>query len=476
MLKTLVYNRVVTIVVIGVCMMVFLIWQFSDPVKNIAKSVPGLDNKPKNLAGISELIKIGEGFDLFLNVETHSKNAWPRFRGENIDNIATEKLSINTNWDDNYPKELWKVDLGEGHAAPAVKNGKVYLLDYDEIKKADALRCFNLDTGEEIWRRWYRVNLKRNHGMSRTVPAIQDNYIVTIGPRCHVMCTNVENGDFIWGIDVERDFNVEIPFWYTGQCPLIDGNTVVIAIGGDQLMIGADLATGEILWKTSNTEELKMSHSSVMPMTLHGTKMYVYCAIGGIVGISAEKENMGELLWITKEWKPSVVAPSPVLLANNRIFASAGYGAGSVLFEVVRSGPEYSINVLQQIKPTEGLASEQQTPILYDGHLYGILPKDAGTRRNEFVCCDAKDITNIICSSGKTYRFGLGPYMKIGDNFLILNDDGTLFLANVKDNQFNLLAQKKILQGHDAWGPFALTDGKLLLRDSKQLICVDLDM
>lgn len=449
-------------------------WQLSNPTKGMIKSVPGLDNKPENLSGFSELIKIGEGFDFFSDTRTQSKHAWPRFRGVNFDNIATEKVSIQTHWDNHYPKELWKVNLGEGHAAPAISNGKVYLLDYNENKKADALRCFNLETGEELWQRWYRVNIKRNHGMSRTVPAVSDKYVVTIGPRCHVMCTNGENGDFIWGLDVERDYKNEIPFWYTGQCPIIDGNTVIIAVGGDKLMIGLDIATGKILWETPNDQALKMSHSSVMPMTIHGKKMYVYCAIGGIVGVSAEGENRGELLWITSKWKPAVIAPSPVLLGKNKIFASAGYGAGSILFEIEKTASGYSANILQQIKPNEGLASEQQTPILHQGLLFGILPKDAGSMRNEFVCCDPNDLTKILWSSGKTNRYGLGPYLMIEDKFLILNDDGNLTLAQVKNNQFKILAQKKVLQGHDAWGPFALTDGKLLLRDSKQMICLDL--
>lgn len=456
-------------------MLVFFGWQVSNSMENITKSIPGLDNKPEKLAGVSELIKIGEGFDFFSDSKTSSDNSWPRFRGVNFDNIASEKIAINSNWDEDYPKQLWKVDLGEGHAAPAIHNGKVYILDYNEVKKADALRCFHLETGEELWRRWYRVNIKRNHGMSRTVPAISDKYVVTIGPRCHVMCSNSENGDFYWGLDIERDYNIEIPFWYTGQCPIIDGNTVVIAVGGDKLMIGVDIASGEILWETPNSHDLKMSHSSIMPMTIHGKKMYVYCAIGGIVGISAEEDNLGELLWMVDKWKPSVVAPSPVLLKNNKIFASAGYGAGSVLFEINKSASGYSPAILQQIKPNEGLASEQQTPILYKGKLYGILPKDAGSLRNEFVCYDPNDITKIIWSSGSTNRFGLGPYLMIDNKFLILNDNGNLFLAEEKNNKFTIVAQKKVLQGHDAWGPFALTDGKLLLRDSKQMICLDLN-
>ncbi len=35
-------------------------------------------------------------------------------------------------WDTTGPPVMWKVTLGEGYAGPAVKNGRVYLLDYNE--------------------------------------------------------------------------------------------------------------------------------------------------------------------------------------------------------------------------------------------------------------------------------------------------------------------------------------------------------
>ena len=47
--------------------------------------------------------------------------------------------------------------------------GKVYLLDYNEEERADVLHCWDNITGEELWRRWYKVPVKRNHGMSRTI-------------------------------------------------------------------------------------------------------------------------------------------------------------------------------------------------------------------------------------------------------------------------------------------------------------------
>jgi outer membrane protein assembly factor BamB len=168
-----------------------------------------------------------------------------------------------------------------------------------------------------------------------------------------------------------------------------------------------------------------------------------------------------------------VVAPSPVVLENGKIFITAGYGAGGMLFQVEKEGENYSAKMLQKFKPKDGMASEQQTPVVYDGHLFTILPKDAGARRNQFVCCDPNDCQKILWTSGKTGRFGLGPYMVADDKFFILKDDGTLTIAKATASKFVQLDKAKVMDGHDAWGPLVIADGKLLLRDSKRMLCID---
>lgn len=366
------------------------------------------------------------------------------------------------------------MELGEGHAAAAVYNGKVYVLDYNEAKKCDVLKCIALQTGEELWRRFYGVHIKRNHGISRTIPAVNEKYVVTIGPKGHVMCVNSANGDFLWGIDLEREYATEIPFWNTGQCPIIDKDVAIIAVGGKNLMMGIDCKTGKKLWETPNPDHWKMSHSSIMPMTLNGKKMWVYDAIGGVCGISADGTDVGKMLWKTKEYSPNVVAPSPVVLNDGRIFMTAGYGAGSVVLKVEGSGNAFSVNVLQKYLPVAGLASEQQSPIFYKGLLFGIQPKDAGALRNQFVCCKPDDCKKILWSSGKEIRFGLGPYIIADGKFFILDDDGTLTIAEANTTKFVLLSKTKILDGQDAWGPLAIADGMLILRDSKTMVCIDL--
>jgi outer membrane protein assembly factor BamB len=405
--------------------------------------------------------------------EVTNNGQWLQFRGGKSDNIDDSGIPLIDGWGSGEPEVLWEVQLGEGHAAPVVADGRVYLLDYHEIKKADALRCFSLETGEELWRRWYNVHIKRNHGISRTVPAISGDFVISVGPMGHVMCVNRLTGDFLWGLDLVKEYGAEIPFWYTGQCPLIRDGKVVLAPGGAALLIGVDCATGQVVWETPNPDGWKMSHSSVMPMEYQGTPMFVYAAIGGVCGVAASGDAAGQVLWKTNAFAPAVVAPSPVILDNGKVFITAGYGAGSMLFQLTPAGNGFAVEVLQNYKPKDGMASEQQTPIFYNGYIYSILPKDAGALRNQFVCTSASDCQTFLWTSGKTERFGLGPYLMADGKFFILNDDGTLSIARAGPRGFELLDKKQIIDGQDAWGPMALANGLLLLRDSKKMVCLD---
>jgi len=310
--------------------------------------------------------------------------------------------------------------------------------------------------------------------MSRTIPAVTDKYIVTMGPRCQVMCCNPVTGDMLWGLDLTKEFKTEVPLWYTGQCPLIDNDIAVIAPGGTSLMVGIDCATGKVVWQTLNTDDLKMSHSSVIPMTIQGKKMYVYNAIGALCGISAEGADLGKLLWKTKVFNPSVIAPSPLFVGQNKIFMTAGYGAGAIIIQVNRDGDNFSVKTVLSYKPSEGMASEQQTPILYNGYVYNIQPKDASATRNQFVCCRPDNFKNILWTSSTTERFGLGPYILADGKFFILSDEGELTIAKLSTTKFEVLDKAKIIEGHDAWGPLAIADGRLLMRDSKQMVCLDI--
>ena len=470
-------NKKITIITIGVIVFylcLLMAWHLYEPSGNFTELQPGADHRPAGHIRKADDVLIGEFFmqEASTQVSSKLKGEWPCFRGIHHDNQTTNSSEMK--WMEGDFEEMWSVETGEGHAAPVISEGRVYVLDYDEQLSSDALRCIDLQTGKQLWRRWYRVTMKRNHGFSRTIPAISQGMIVTIGPEGHVMCCDKITGEMHWSIDMKKRFGTEIPFWYTGQCPLIDNDMLVLAPAGkDTLMVGIDVQTGKTLWGTPNTVEFKMSHSSVIPMMLSGTLTYVYVGVGGVCGVSAEEGSRGQLLWSTDDWQPSVVAPSPMQISQNQVFLVAGYGAGGALLQVDKSGSSWNAVIKDDYKANEGMSSEQQTPINYQGTLITILPKDGGGMRERLAMYSPSNLHNPIWTSAADERFGLGPYMVIDDKLFAFKEDGELYMYQLNTKSMKLLRKQRVMEeGIDAWGPLAYADGMLIVRDSKTIKCL----
>lgn len=445
-------------------------WLASKPPHDIAISMPGRDGRPDTADSADIATDLSGTYQQFDGVPANLPGVWPRFRGPDFDNIYKQDYLLTESFGE-APPVLWSVVLGEGHAAPAVLNGRVYVLDYDETARADAVRCFSLDDGREIWRHSYPVSIKRNHGLSRTIPAVTEDFVVTIGPRCHVVCLDAADGAFRWGISMQEQYGTTEPLWYTGQCPVIDNGLAILAPAGpDVLIIAIDCATGQPVWQTPNPNGWNMSHSSIIPMTFEGTRMFVYCAIGGALGIAADGPDAGRLLWEVP-WDVNVVAPSPVPLDDGKILLTAGYGNGSHMVQLRNQDGRFTAETLFKRGPTQWLACEQQTPIYYDGQLHAIMPKDAGALRGQFVCYDPEG--SLVWSSGQASRFGLGPYILADGKFYVLSDDGILTVVKQSREQYIPLDEVRVLDGHDAWGPIAIAGTRMLLRDSTRMVCIE---
>jgi len=439
------------------------LWLGSAGARDVRPRLPGADEAPEG--GTPELSDPSKGGMLIhgAGMPADLPGAWPRFRGKDFDGISDETVRLARKWPAEGPPVLWRIDVGEGYAGAAVLDGRVYVLDYDRQQQADALRCLSLATGEEIWRYSYPVRVKRNHGMSRTVPAVTDAHVVSLGPKCHVTCLDSKSGQFRWSLDLVEQFKAEVPPWYAGQCPLIEAGRAILGVGGeDVLMMAVDCETGQIVWKTDNPRGWKMTHSSVMPMDFAGRRMYVYCASGGVVGVSAED---GRVLWQTDAWRIRIAnIPSPLIVRDGRIFLSGGYNAGSMMLQLSEADGSITVSERFRLKP-KVFGAAQHTPILYGDRLYGVRPD------GQFVCLDLDG--NVLWASGPAATFGLGPFMIADGLIFAMDDNGLLRLLEATPAGCNVLAQAKVLEGPDSWGPMALAGGRLILRDLREMACLD---
>ena len=428
----------------------------------VAPRVAGQDNRPQPEEISGDARPLEGTLTTFDGTPSDLPGRWPEFRGPGRDAVIETNVPLSQNFTGGGPEKLWQVTLGEGYAAPAILNGRVYLIDYDMENERDAIRCFSLDDGAEIWRYSYPVRIKRNHGMSRTVPAVTDDTIVTIGPKCHVTCLDVKTGELKWMIDLVREYGTKEPLWYAGQCPLIvDGKVILAPAGPDVLMMAVDCDTGEIIWQTPNPDGWEMTHCSILPVTFGGKKMYIYPGSRGVVAVSAED---GSVIWKTDQWYLRVNVPTPVDCGNGKLFFSAGYNKGSMMMQMVQNGEAIEPKILYELPPEE-FGSDQQTPIFYKGHIYGVRPDE------QMVCLDTDG--TVLWSSGPENKYGLGPYIIVNNILYVVDDDGWLSLITATSEKFELLAKTKVLEGHEAWGPPAYAAGRLLVRDLTTMVCLD---
>ncbi len=410
------------------------------------------------------------------------RGAWPWFRGATRENISDDMTELARSWPEGGPPVLWKRDVGEGYAGCAVLDGRVFLNDYDAKRRAEVVRCLSLADGKDIWRYSYKLPMKRWHGYSRTVPAVTEKHVVVLGAKCHVSCLDANTGRLRWDISLVNDYGTKIPQWYAGQCPLIDDGNAVLAPCGNLveeedangqpvtrgksvLMTAIDCETGKVVWEVPNADRWEMTHSSITVLELEDyTKIYVYCASGGVVAVSAAG---GRVLWKLSDWQVDFASvPAPVPVDGDRLFLCGGYGAGCRMLQIIREGEAYVPQKLWD-RPQRVFGSQQQTPIYYKSHVFGTRPD------GQFVCLTTRG--EVVWASGAANKFGKdgGAYL-IGDDLIFaLDDDGLMTLMEATPKAYQPVARAKVLPGHRSWAPMALVAGRLLARDETLLVCLD---
>jgi outer membrane protein assembly factor BamB len=388
---------------------------------------------------------------------------WAQFRGPDRNGISRE-TGLLRKWPAAGPRQLWSVPVAQGYAGAAIVAGRVYHHDYDEAKSEWCVNCRSLADGKLIWQFREPREIRPNHAITRTTPAVDARFVFSLDPKAVLHCLDVKTGKQVWRKSLVTDYKATIPSWYNGQCPLQEADRLIIATGGAALLVALDKATGKDLWRTPNPAGHAMSHASVMPAMLGGVKQYLYGTLNGPLGISAKD---GKLLWEFPRKFNVAVAPSPVALDAERVFMTASYDAGSVMVRVRRAGEAFKPECAFDFKSNEW-NSEVHTPIVYKGHMFAVGKK----KRGLFTCLDA-DGKQVWTTEGKA-SFGLGSFLLADGMFFVMDGDtGKMHLIEAGTTGFNELSSAQVLAGQEVWAPMALSDGKLVLRDLTKMICLN---
>lgn len=135
-----------------------------------------------------------------------------------------------------------------------------------------------------------------------------------------------------------------------------------------------------------------------------------------------------------------------------RVESNAGHFTTTALFDFVE----------------DQWSSDVHTPIFFENHLFAVSRK----KRGLFTCLDLDG--NVVWDSGGKASFGLGSFILADGMFFVLEGKtGMLRLLDANTVEYRELDRAQVLSGHDVWGPIALSDGKMVLRDMKKMICIE---
>lgn len=238
--------------------------------------------------------------------------------------------------------------------------------------------------------------------------------------------------------------------------PLIVDDMAIVLPGGSpgRSVVAYDKTSGAPRWRSLDDQQ---AYTSPMLVTLGGVRQILVVNRARTVGLAV---NDGHLLW-EYPWSTAmgINAAQPLLVGNDRVFVSAGYGQGAAVFEVVRSGDRWSTRMTWQ---NTRMKNKFSSSVLRDGYIYGL---DEAI----LACVDAA--TGELKWKGG--RYGYGQIVLAGDRIIVLTEDGDVALVRTTPERHEELARFPAIAGK-TWNHPVIVDGRLLVRNLREMAAFDI--
>lgn len=384
---------------------------------------------------------------------------WPQILGPDRTGIAADEQLTDV-WPANGPATVWSRPVGQGTAGVAVADGTVIL--FHRTGDFEVVEALHAVTGKPRWTKAYPTTFHAQVGGENgplCVPTIAGDRIVTYGAQGVLSCWSLVDGELQWHRDTHKDFSALEGYFGAGSSPLVDDGRVIVNVGGAKAgagIVAFDLEDGSDLWTATNE---RASYAAPTVATVDGRRIILCIAQLHCVGLDPEGGKV--LLEIPFGKRGATVNAATPIVFGDRFFLTSSYGVGAVLAQVTSDGAS------EIWRKGDVMSSQYTTPVAYDGVLFGI------DGRQDVPPADLKCIDP---QSGKKLwsedNFGYATLVRAGDKLLIIKSDGELVLARASHERFESLSRHQLTPDTLRALP-ALANGRLYVRDTETLYCVD---
>ncbi|MHA2253438.1 MAG: outer membrane protein assembly factor BamB family protein [Candidatus Kariarchaeaceae archaeon] len=187
----------------------------------------------------------------------------------------------------------------------------------------------------------------------------------------------------------------------------------------------------------------------------------------GIYGIDAKS---GNILWNYKGFNCRWPIPPVALIGDGRILITGGYEAVTIMIQVKYKADKWQI---EEIFRNKDIQSQINPAIFYDDHLFMIA--NCNQNKNGLMCVSLDG--TVLWKTGRKPNFDRGTFLIAdGKIFIVDGKRGDLYCVKALSQGYQELGRMKLLKSGKVWSPVALSNGMLVARDQKQILCVKLNL
>jgi len=394
---------------------------------------------------------------------------WPQWRGPSQTGHVPDGVPVPATLPAEC-KTVWKIPVGEGFASPVVAGGKVFWLDNKEAH--EVAHAADAATGKEIWNTVIFESHRDGFGIGpRCTPVVDGKFVFVQSCKGEFQCLNVDDGKKIWSKNFVTDFGAI----YIGEkgmaagasrhgnngAPVVDGENILVQVGSpkDACIVCFKKATGDVVWKSQPDQS---AYAPPVIATIAGVKQIVSFTIEGVIGLDVKD---GKLLWrVPLKTTYGRHVTTPVIVDDLVVVAS--HMIGLVGTRIVKDGSGLKA---ENAWTNKDMKINFSSPVAVGNFLYGLGPA------KNVVCIDLKTGSVVWEKTGNINSApdkAFAGFLVFGKNILMLNDSGQLILFAADPKEYKEMGRVQVCGNN--WCNPAYSDGKLYLRDAKELWCVEI--
>lgn len=386
-----------------------------------------------------------------------SATDFPQFLGPQR-NAVVPNVQLATDWQGQPPKELWRQAVGDAWSSFAVVGSA--LLTQEQRGEREAVVRYDLQSGQLVWVFHYPGNFESVIGGNgpRATPTVQGNRVYSLGSGGVLSCLDLRTGALHWQRNLVEEHGATPPEWGYAGSPLLHDGLVIVAPGGPNghSVVAYHALSGEPAWQAGDDPA---AYASPTVLEILGQEQVVVRHLGAVSG---HHPSTGDVLWRIR-WpgqQPNVA--QPLLLSEDRLLISSGYGIGS---QLIRFDPSGDGGISPQVVwESRRMKAKLTNLVSHDGAVFGL---DDGV------------LVSLDPTTGERHwkkgRYGHGQLLLVDAHLLILSEKGDVVLVEANASQHREVARFQAL-GDKSWNTPALAGRHLVLRNAREAVCYELPL